>query len=129
VIYVKTDVEGYVKTAENLFKAGRITYNFPPETPITEKARGRHILIFEACKSCGLCAEICPNMAIQMVEREIDGKKVLKPQIDYAKCCFCGLCVDICPRGALRFTCFPMLVTMDKNNLNIHLKCWLNLPN
>ena len=94
-----------------------ITYNFPPEMPISRKSRGRHIFDPKECIGCSLCAKICPNIAIEMVKREKDEKVILQPQLDYQKCCFCGLCVDYCPRNALQFTNFPMLVVMDKNNL------------
>ena len=35
-----------------LLRRGRITYNFPPEMPLTEKARGRHIFNPEKCMGC-----------------------------------------------------------------------------
>jgi len=92
-----------------------MTYNFPPEMPLTESFRGRHIFDPEKCKGCKLCARICPNKAIEMVERQSNGDKVLRPQIDYRKCCFCGLCVDVCPSKALVFSNFPMLVDLNKD--------------
>lgn len=109
-------LKGVVKAALTLFKHGCITYNFPPEVPITEKARGRHIYYPDLCKGCGLCAKICSNKAIEMVKCEKEGKTIVRPQIDYGKCCFCGLCVDTCPTNALQFTSFPMLVAMDKKD-------------
>ena len=94
-----------------------ITFNFPPEAPLTDVFRGRHILDMDKCVGCGLCEKICPNLAITMVEVERKGKKVFHPQIDYSKCCFCGLCVDICPREALKFSNFPFLVVFNRDNL------------
>ncbi len=79
-----------------------MTYMFPPETPLTEGFRGRHILNLEKCIGCGNCARICPNEAIEIKDK--------KPHIDYSKCCFCGLCVDVCPTKALQFTNFVMMV-------------------
>ena len=94
-----------------------ITYKFPPETPLSKKFRGRHIFSPEKCISCGTCSKICPNMAIEMVERQKGEKNVHYPSIDYSKCCFCGLCVDLCPKGALNFTNFYLIISMDKKDL------------
>ena len=106
-----------LKAGLKLFSKKPITYNFPPEMPLTEGFRGRHVYDPEKCKGCSLCAKICPNKAIEMVEREKSGKKVLQPQIDYSRCCFCGLCVDVCPTGALKFSNFPFLVVLNKEDL------------
>ena len=106
-----------IKTGLKMLSEKPITYNFPPDMPLTEGFRGRHVYDPEKCKGCSLCAKICPNNAIEMVEREKDGKKVLQPQVDYSKCCFCGLCVDVCPTGALKLSNFPFLVVLDKNEL------------
>jgi len=106
-----------LQAVAKLFIKKPITYNFPPEMPISMKSRGRHIFDPKECIGCSLCAKICPNIAIEMVKREKDGKVILQPQLDYQKCCFCGLCVDYCPRNALQFTNFPMLVVMDKKHL------------
>jgi len=90
--------------------------------PLAKEFRGRHIFDSSKCKSCGLCAKICPNKAIEMVKEEGPSAPssritIKHPQIDYAKCSFCGLCADICPTGALRMTNFPIVIAMDKNQL------------
>lgn len=101
-----------------------ITYNFPPETPLAEEFRGRHIFDLEKCKSCDLCSRICPNKAVEMVDgkgssssQNSKARAIRHPQIDYTKCCFCGLCTEYCPTGALRMTNFPILVSLDKKEL------------
>ena len=106
-----------VKALLKLFFRKPMTYRFPPEMPLSEFSRGRHVLDMEKCRGCGACATICPNKAIEMVERETEDGKVRKyPQIDMFKCCFCGLCAEICPTGALKLTNFPWLVAMDKKS-------------
>ena len=45
------------------------------------------------CLSCGLCAKICPNGAIQATDRF--------PTVDAALCTGCGLCVEKCPAKVL----------------------------
>ncbi|MFX1520587.1 MAG: NADH-quinone oxidoreductase subunit D [Promethearchaeota archaeon] len=96
-----------------------ITYNFPPEMPIAKKSRGRHILNLETCKGCKLCAKICPNDAIEMVDRAAPDQSqkdvAYYPQIDFSRCCFCGLCVDVCPTESLQMTNFPVVIGPDKS--------------
>lgn len=64
---------------------------------LPERTRGRIRLDMEKCTGCGVCAYICPNVAIELVTR---GEKKY-PKLDYGRCCFCTLCVDYCPRTAL----------------------------
>lgn len=47
----------------------------------------------EKCIDCGICAQNCKFLALEMV----DGKL----QYDAEKCMGCGVCVDKCPQGAL----------------------------
>lgn len=47
----------------------------------------------ENCTGCGLCANVCPKDAIEMVRNE-DG--FLSPQVNGEKCINCGLCVRRC---------------------------------
>ena len=83
-----------------------MTVRFPHEkVPISERYRGEHEYDIDKCVSCGLCARICPNRAIEMLEVEqADGTEKSYPQIDMSKCCFCALCEDVCPTDALRLT-------------------------
>jgi NADH-quinone oxidoreductase subunit D len=110
-----------LKTGFKLFISKPVTYRFPPQTPLTREFRGRHILNLEKCESCGFCAKVCPNEAIEMVEGgAVDGARMVVPrypQIDYSKCCFCGLCVDVCPTAALQMTNSSTMVVMDKDEL------------
>lgn len=110
-----------LKTGLKLLSSKPITYRFPPETGLTKEFRGRHILNPEKCVGCGLCAKVCPNKAIEMIERNTadnSKKRVARlPQIDYSKCCFCGLCVDVCPSAALQMTNSSIMVAMNKDEL------------
>ncbi len=47
--------------------------------------------------SCGACARHCPAEAIQMVEKEINGRRVSVPKVDAQKCIGCGKCENLCP--------------------------------
>jgi formate hydrogenlyase subunit 6/NADH:ubiquinone oxidoreductase subunit I len=80
-----------------------ITVRFPRESkPVSENYRGEHVYHTDKCAGCGLCARVCPNRAIEMVDVEEEGKTVKRPKIDMSKCCFCGLCQDACLTGAIR---------------------------
>lgn len=47
----------------------------------------------EKCTGCGLCANVCPKDAIELV-RNADG--FLSPKVDETRCINCGLCVRRC---------------------------------
>jgi ferredoxin len=46
-----------------------------------ERFRGRHVFHLDKCISCGICARVCPDASIELVE--IEGKDKKYPQIDY----------------------------------------------
>ncbi len=109
-----------LKTGLTQLTSKPITYNFPPEMPIAKNSRGRHILNLETCKGCKLCAKVCPNGAIEMVDRAASDQSPQKdvayyPQLDFSRCCFCGLCVDVCPTESLQMTNFPVVIGPDKS--------------
>ena len=49
------------------------------------------------CVACGLCAEVCPAGAAEVVE--VRGRR--QAEINPALCKGCGLCVAACTKGAL----------------------------
>lgn len=99
-----------------------MTIQFPKETiPIADGYRGKHHYDISRCVSCRLCARICLNRAIEMVEMEgPDGSEKAYPRIDMSKCCFCSLCEDICPTGALTLTQELPVATMDPDSLILY---------
>ncbi len=101
-----------------------MTVKFPNESiPIPEGYRGEHKYIIDKCISCSLCAQICPNRAIEMIEvsREYKDKyPKTYPKIDLGKCCFCGLCEDICPKDSIKLTKNFFLSTFDQSNIIIN---------
>ena len=57
------------------------------------------------CKSCEICAAICPREAITVVKTpKKDGEKAKPPTIDISaqKCSYCGMCEPICPFNAIK---------------------------
>lgn len=101
----------------NLFSRP-MTVAFPHEAiPIPEGYRGEHAYDVDRCTGCTLCARVCPNRAIEMVEAPEGQREAYPktyPQIDLGKCCFCGLCQDVCPSGALTLTPNVFLSTNDR---------------
>jgi len=105
---------------KNLFKRP-MTVMFPVEkVEIPPRNRGKHQFNIDTCKSCALCAKICPNRAIEMVEVPPEFKEKYPkkyPKVDLGKCCFCALCQDICPTGSIKLTTDFYLATFDKTTV------------
>lgn len=56
----------------------------------------------DKCKGAGACVEACLNEgALNLVEIEVDGKKVKHAQVTPAFCLGCGACVAVCPDNAI----------------------------
>lgn len=53
----------------------------------------------EKCTSCGVCAKICPQGALQQGQRDGKARLIYEP----LKCVQCSRCIDICGPGALKF--------------------------
>ena len=54
------------------------------------------MVVAEACKSCGKCAEVCPYNAIT-----VDVKRKTPAVVNTAACAGCGTCAAECPFGAI----------------------------
>ena len=77
------------------------TLKFPEQRYAVEKGfRGRHLLHLDRCTGCGICAWICPEKCITIVQR---GDRWF-PEYFYGRCCFCHFCTDYCPEYALEET-------------------------
>lgn len=76
------------------------------ETPDTY--RGFHINDQTKCIGCGLCEDVCMNLAIDMIEtddvRNPKNGSELIPRVDFGRCCWCSLCTDVCPTNSLKLT-------------------------
>lgn len=84
------------------------TYNIPktrqwfakaleknPDKKIPYKA----VKVNENCTACGVCAKICPQDALQQIQKDGKIRLIYEPM----KCVQCSRCVDICGPKALRF--------------------------
>ncbi len=54
----------------------------------------KRLIVQSFCKGCGTCVDICPNMAMSLV----NGKAHNDPR----KCILCGYCAPVCPEFAIR---------------------------
>jgi ferredoxin len=48
----------------------------------------------QLCLGCGICANNCPQQAINVI--------LGYAEIDRKRCNQCGICLDLCPQGAIR---------------------------
>ncbi len=96
-------------TLRELFKRP-ITVKYPYEKrDISPRVRNIHTLDRDTCQHCGICARMCPNNVLKMV----DGY----PTADYRYCSFCGICLDACPTGSIQ-----MIHTQEHNIVRAYQK-------
>ncbi len=53
----------------------------------------RPVIDKESCKACGICIDVCPDIAVRIEDEEYF--------IDYDYCKGCGLCAYECPTDAI----------------------------
>jgi heterodisulfide reductase subunit A len=56
----------------------------------------------DLCSGCSMCILACPYNAIERVEEENKGKKVIHAKINEGLCQGCGTCVSECPSSAIQ---------------------------
>jgi len=56
----------------------------------------------DLCSGCSICISVCPYNAIERVEEEINGKKIIRAKINEGLCQGCGTCVSACPSSAIQ---------------------------
>ena len=106
--YIPEIVKGMVLTMRQMFRP-KFTRQYPEEhwNP-PASFRGRPVLVTEEgterCVACGLCARVCPALAIEVQAGETTLSKERYPErfeINMLRCIFCGLCEEACPEEAI----------------------------
>jgi ferredoxin len=67
-----------------------------------------HQIDLEACKGDNICAEICPEDILEMVDGKV---RSIDSMAD--KCIVCGQCVAVCPNDALQMPSLPAELFQD----------------
>lgn len=107
-LYLPEIARGMGLTFAELFKP-KFTRQYPEERfEPTGSYRGRPVLVKEEsgerCVACGLCARVCPALAISMQAAETEREKERYPEIfeiDMLRCIYCGFCEEVCPEEAI----------------------------
>ncbi len=107
-LYLPEIAKGLGLTFKEIFKP-RFTRQYPEEKwEPTGSYRGRPVLVLEGdgerCVACGLCARVCPALAIEVQAGETNLEKERKPvkfEINMLRCIYCGFCEEACPEEAI----------------------------
>lgn len=107
-IYILEIVKGLALTLKQVFRP-KFTRQYPEERWNPPAAfRGRPVLVeedgVERCVACGLCARVCPALAIEVQASETELPKERYPvrfEINMLRCIFCGFCEEACPEEAI----------------------------
>lgn len=106
--YIPQILKGLKLTITQMFRP-KFTRQYPEErwTP-PPSFRGRPVLVeeqgVERCVACGLCARVCPALAIEVQGSESEYWKERYPvkfEINMLRCIFCGFCEEVCPEEAI----------------------------
>lgn len=107
-LYIPQILAGLKISLSQMFRP-RFTRQYPEEKWNPPAAfRGRPVLVeqngVERCVACGLCARVCPALAIEVQGSESEYWKERTPvkfEINMLRCIFCGFCEEVCPEEAI----------------------------
>jgi NADH-quinone oxidoreductase subunit I len=106
--YIPEILKGMILTMQQIFRP-KFTRQYPEERFNPQASyRGRPVLVeeqgVERCVACGLCARVCPALAIEVQAAETELEKERYPvrfEINMLRCIFCGFCEEACPEEAI----------------------------
>jgi NADH-quinone oxidoreductase subunit I len=106
--YIPEILKGMVLTFKQMLRP-KFTRQYPEERFNPQPSyRGRPVLVeqngVERCVACGLCARVCPALAIEVQAAETELEKERYPErfeINMLRCIFCGFCEEACPEEAI----------------------------
>ena len=107
-MYIPQIVKAMRITLAQVFRS-KFTRQYPEEKWNPPASfRGRPVLVeqkgVERCVACGLCARVCPALAIEVQGSESEYLKERYPvkfEINMLRCIFCGFCEEVCPEEAI----------------------------
>ena len=107
-MYILEIAKGLILTLKQVFRP-KFTRQYPEERWNPPSSfRGRPVLVeengVERCVACGLCARVCPALAIEVQASETELPKERFPvrfEINMLRCIFCGFCEEACPEEAI----------------------------
>ena len=77
------------------------TFCYPEEKlPMTDNFRGGNLAMdWRVCIGCSMCANACPNKALELdIVQDAKKKRHMKSYIHKSgRCLYCNLCVEVCP--------------------------------
>jgi len=106
--YIPEILKGMTLTMKHFLRP-KFTRQYPEERFNPQPSyRGRPVLVeehgVERCVACGLCARVCPALAIEVQAAETELEKERYPvkfEINMLRCIFCGFCEEACPEEAI----------------------------
>jgi NADH-quinone oxidoreductase subunit I len=106
--YIPEIIKGLLLTFRQVLRP-KFTRQYPEERWNPPGSfRGRPVLVqedeVERCVACGLCARVCPALAIEVQASETELPKERYPvrfEINMLRCIFCGFCEEVCPEEAI----------------------------
>jgi NADH-quinone oxidoreductase subunit I len=107
-LYIPEILRGLRITIAQIFRP-KFTMQYPEEKWNPPPSfRGRPVLVeekgVERCVACGLCARVCPALAIEVQGSDTELLKERYPvkfEINMLRCIFCGFCEEVCPEEAI----------------------------
>ena len=81
------------------------TFCYPEEKlPMTDNFRGGNLAMdWRVCIGCSMCANACPNKALDLtIVQDAKKKRHMKSYVHKSgRCLYCNLCVEVCPVSTL----------------------------
>ena len=119
-MFVKGLLTGMSVTWKHLW-GKKETVCYPEEKlPMTDNFRGGNLAMdWRVCIGCSMCANACPNKALDLtIVPDAKKKRHMKSYIHHAgRCLYCNLCVEACPVHTLVWDKDYAIATWSKETM------------
>ena len=109
----------FLEGISNIFKPVLTDEKPIDEVKGVENYRGKLSFDSDAGIGCGICIRVCAGEAITKEIKPVEGGQEIKMNFDLTSCTFCGLCKDFCPKKAITLTDEVLMISENKEELNI----------